>query len=71
MLNADFSLQVAGQTLGDLPGYPVLPGRSFNEDPNGYQDEEQGQKKPDQYFFKSLQIQLIKYVKIENVAKIL
>ncbi len=58
MPDADLCLQVPGKTFGHLPGDPVLPERGLNENPQCYDEEQQGEKKPEQYFFESLQGQL-------------
>lgn len=63
MLDGDFCLQVTGQPFGNLPGHPVLPKRALNKKIQPHNEEEQRQKKPLQYFFKSPQVQLIKVQK--------
>jgi hypothetical protein len=55
MLYTDLCFQVFGKTIGYLPGDPVLPEGSLNKNPHCYDKEQQGEKKPEQYFFESLQ----------------
>ena len=60
MLDTDLCLQVAGKPVGYLAGDPVLAVRGLYKYINAYNEEEQGQKEPLQYFFKSPQRQLFK-----------
>lgn len=63
MPDADLCFQIPGKPVGDFFNDPVLPERSMNKDPQCYNKEQQGEKEPKQYFFKSLQAQQIKWQK--------
>jgi hypothetical protein len=60
MADGYFGLHITAQPFGYLSGYPVLAERSLNENIQRHNQEEQRQKKPLQYFFKSPQIQSFK-----------
>jgi hypothetical protein len=52
-------MQVTAEAFGDLAGDPVLAKRCLNKNIGSYYKEEQRQEEPEQYFFKSLQVQWI------------
>lgn len=58
MLNTDFRLQIPGKPFGNLSAYPILAIGGLNENIHGCNKEQQCEKKPKQYFLKSLQGQL-------------
>lgn len=60
MTDRDFSLQVTAQPFSNLPGDPVLPEGGLYENIQPCQQQQQGKKKPFQYFFKSPQVQPVK-----------
>jgi hypothetical protein len=60
MLDSDLCLEVSGEFPGYLPGYPVLAEGCLNKNIQPDDQEEKGQEKPFQYFFKSPQRQLFK-----------
>lgn len=60
MADRNFCLQVAAQSFRNLPGNPVLPEGGLNENIQPCKEEEQGEEKPFQYFFKSPQVQPVK-----------
>jgi hypothetical protein len=57
MPDADPGLQVPGEPAGNLPGDPILAKGSLNKYPCRYYKEQQQSKEPQNYFFKSLQVQ--------------
>jgi hypothetical protein len=57
MFYFDFGVQVFGKTAGNLRNYPVLTKGSLNKYPCTYDEEQQGEEEPEQYFFEFPQFQ--------------
>lgn len=65
MADTDFGLKVFGKSCRDFMNNPVLsPGRLY-KNINGCNQQQEGEEKPFQYFFKPLQTQLF-IVKLRN-----